>query len=221
MRHTLILTFSLILTLSAPVRAQINAEITYVGNEGFMISNNNKKVFIDALYYYSYGAGILNVDTAVRNRIVGNKEKFANADLFLITHNHPDHYDQTMMTNYLTNNPKAKLVAQSDIVSGITKSSLTSQLVGIKPVQYQSIDTTVNNIPLTVYNLIHNTGYRVYNVGYVADIDGFRIFHSGDNTFEDTTEYVGFNLSQKNIDGSLLSYGGYWKTSKQREFVKK
>ena len=63
MRNTIIFTFLLLFALSISVRAQINAEITYIGNEGFMIKNNNKKLFIDALYYYTFGAGILNVDT--------------------------------------------------------------------------------------------------------------------------------------------------------------
>jgi L-ascorbate metabolism protein UlaG (beta-lactamase superfamily) len=215
------LAFQFIILSSLFSQTSINAEITYIGNEGFMIKNNNKKVFIDALYYYAYGLGILNVDTAILNRIMDNKEQFSNADLFLITHNHPDHYDQTMMINYLTNNPQAKLVADPSIINGITKSSLSSQLIDINPVQYHSIDTTVNNIPLTVYNLIHNIGYRIYNVGYIADIDGLRIFHSGDNSCEDTLEYTGLNLNDKNIDIAFLQYNAFWKTSEQREFTQK
>ncbi len=152
---------------------------------------------------------------------MGNKEQFSNANLFLITHNHSDHYDQTMMINYLTNNPQAKIVAQADIINGITKSSLSGQLIKINPEKYQSIDTIVNGIPLTVYNLIHAISFRTYNVGYVADIDGLRIFHTGDNFFEDTTEYSGFNLKDKNIDVAFLSYGGYWRTPEQRDFVKR
>lgn len=221
MRNTLFLCFCLLFAFNISALGAIKAEITYIGNEGFMIKNNNKKVFIDALYYYTYGGGIINTDTLVRNRIMANKEQFSNADLFLITHNHPDHYDQPMMTKFLNGNPQAKLVAQADIVNGITKSTLAGQLVKIAPAKFHSTDTTINNIPVTVYNLIHDIGYRIPNVGYVANIDGLTIFHAGDNTFEDTLEYTGFNLKEKNIDVAFLNYNGYWKTARQREFIMK
>lgn len=221
MRNNIILTFVLLFAVNLTSRSANNAKITYIGNEGFMISNNDKKVFIDALYYYSYGAGILNVETAIRNEIAANEGQFSDADLFLITHDHPDHYNQSDMTKYLTNNPKAKLVASSSIINGITKTSLSEQLVAITPAQYQSIDTVVNSIPITVYNLIHAIGYRTYNVGYVADIDGLHIFHGGDNVFEDTLEYYGFNIKDKNIDVAFLSYGGFWRTPEQRDYVKR
>ena len=196
-------------------------EITYIGNEGFMISHNNKKVFIDALYYYSYGGGVLNVDTTVQNLMINGKKPFSDINLFLITHNHPDHYDQTMMKNFLKNNSQAKLVAQSDIITGIGKDASSKQLIGIQPKQYEYVDTVVNGIPLTVYNLIHAPSYRTYNIGYVANVGGINIFHSGDNVFDDTLEYSKFKINEKNIDVVFLSYYGYWKSKAQRDLIKK
>jgi L-ascorbate metabolism protein UlaG (beta-lactamase superfamily) len=198
----------------------INANITYIGNEGFMISNNNTKVFIDALYYYSYGGGILNVNSTVRSMMMNNQEPFANSSLFMVTHNHPDHYDAAMMKTFLENNPSAKFVSTNEITGALKSGTLESQLVSANPSVKQHVDTTVNHIQLTVYNLLHDVGYRIYNVGFVANIDGLTIFHSGDNTMEDTTEFVNYKINEKQIDIAFISYGAF-QNAAQRAIIMK
>ena len=216
------LIFQLSILNSLHSQDSINAEITYIGNEGFMISNNGNKVFIDALYYYSFGLGIMNVDASLRQMIINNQEPFSNSQLFLVTHNHPDHYDKTMVSSYLTNNPQAKMVAPSEIITGISSPVLARKLININPAKYESVDTTINGIKLTIYNFLHDVNYRIYNLGYFANIGGLKIFHGGDNSLEDSTEYLQFNLNEKKIDVLFLfSAKTSWESKANRDFIKK
>ncbi|HNW49637.1 MAG TPA: T9SS type A sorting domain-containing protein [Prolixibacteraceae bacterium] len=199
------------------------AEITYIGNEGFMICNNGKKVIIDGLYFYGNEGVAMDAEESTRNLIINNKEPFTNNQLFLVTHNHGDHYNQSMVSNYLKNNPQSKLIAPSDIAKGLASANLGDQILSVNPAKYESIDTTINNIQLTIYNFLHDISYRTYNVGYFMDIDGLKVFHGGDNSLEDSTEYIQFKLNEKNIDVLFLwNYKGTnWATQQQRDFIKK
>lgn len=223
MKHTIIFTFSLLFALSTSLVAQINSEITYIGNEGFMIKNNDKKVFIDALYYYGNESVVMDVDLSLRKMIINNTEPFSNSQLYLVTHNHGDHYSQSMVSSYLKNNPQSTFVSTSEIIGGIKTAENEKQLVGISPAKYESVDTTVNGIKLTAYNILHDVGYRVNNLGYLINVDGLKVFHGGDNSFDDSTEYKTFKLNEKNIDVLFLwNYSkSFWKTQAQRDFIKK
>lgn len=214
------ITITLLMLLTFKFMAATNhGEITFISNEAFMINYNGNKIFIDALYNYTAGGGIFSPDTSIRNRIINNQDQFANAQAFLITHNHPDHYDKTMMMSYLKNNPNAMLVAQPDIISGITRQQLQHQLVEANVPEASVVELNVNNIKINAYNLIHDTQYRTHNLGYLVDFDGFKIFHAGDNTFEIPEEYINYDLSGQNIDVAFLHYKGYWRTAQERAFI--
>lgn len=218
-----LLVFLLVVLTKSYSQQLIDAEITYIGCEGFMISNNDTKVIIDGLFFYGNESVAMDSEESTRNRIINNTEPFLNSQLFFITHNHGDHYNQPMVVNYLKNNSQSKLIAPSDIVKGISSSALEKQLVPVNPAKYESIDTTVNGIQLTIYNFQHDVGYRTYNLGYFMNIDGLKVFHGGDNSLEDSTEYVKFKLNEKNID--VLFLWNYkrtnWETQQQRDFIKK
>jgi L-ascorbate metabolism protein UlaG (beta-lactamase superfamily) len=220
MRNSFIFTLFIALATNISIQATNNAEITYIGNEGFMISNNGKKVFIDALYLYNSPKDILDSEDTIRKMIMNNTEPFSNSQLYLVTHNHPDHCNLPMVTTYLKNNTQADFVSYKAIVNGIKASVNENQLVSLTPNKYVSIDTTVNDIPLTVYNFIHDKSFLTYNLGFYANIGGLKIFHGGDNTLEDSLEYQKYKLYEKDIDVLFLNSGkSNWKTN--RAFIKK
>jgi L-ascorbate metabolism protein UlaG (beta-lactamase superfamily) len=196
----------------------IAAEITYIGNEGFMITKNDKKILIDALYNNTANNGIVNIDDSLSNLIMTNQQPFANCNLYLVTHAHSDHYDKTMVSSYLKNNSQVMLIADSTIIKPLG-TSFVDQLFSATPDKYQSIDTTLNGIQLSVYNLKHNSVVKIYNVGYWVNIEGLKIFHSGDNILEDTTEYINTNLFSKQVDVAFLNYNGFLKSTIYSDFI--
>jgi L-ascorbate metabolism protein UlaG (beta-lactamase superfamily) len=198
----------------------IHAEITYIGNEGFMIFNSNNKILIDALYDNTGGGnGIVNIDSSLSNRIMNNQEPFINSDLYFVTHGNADHFNQSMVSNYLVNNPQSIMVADSTLTKPM-KSTFQNQIFTVTPARYHSVDTILNDIPFSVYNLKHNSQVKIYNVGYWMNIGGLKIFHGGDNILEDSTEYLNTNLFDKRIDIAFLNHNGFLKSSVNSEFIK-
>lgn len=197
-----------------------NAEVTYIGNEGFMITNNNKKVFIDALYTYPF-TGVLNYADSTKNKIKSNLPPFENSQLFVVTHKHSDHYNKGMISEYLVNNLNARFCATDVIVSEVTTSALKPRIIGFGTGKLQSKDTIIEDIEVTALTLTHDINYRTVNLGYVIKLDDLTVYHGGDNTMEDTSEINYFKLNNKNIDIAFLNYNTFWKTEEQRSFVKR
>jgi L-ascorbate metabolism protein UlaG (beta-lactamase superfamily) len=215
----IILMFQIVFSQTIYPKKPFNAEITYIGTEGFMIKNNERKIFVDALY--TTGSGNVIIDETVENLILNNDEPFSYSQLFLVTHNHSDHFNSDKVKLFLTNNPSSKLVAPSGVIAGIKDAALQNQLVSLNAAKYKSIDTTVNDIDLTVCNLMHDKLWGSdYNSGYVANLDGLTIFHGGDNVLDDTTEIIGYKLYEKNIDIAFFAKNS-WKTEQRRELIRK
>lgn len=193
------------------VTPPINAEITYIGNEGFMIENNGKKLIIDAIYYhYSPGWGVVVVDLSVEKLLLEGQAPFSNIQLAMVTHNHPDHYDAVKMPQFLTNNPLAKLVCPTPDMIPPSDSAVLPQVVFLSAAKNATIDTTVNGFPITVYNVLHNQAWgNIYNSAYYVDINGLKILHMGDNIIDDSTEIINYKFYQKHIDILFVNLGDY------------
>ena len=111
-----------------------------------------------------------------------------------------------------------------------------NNLVEITPDFLSCIDTTINGIGVRVYRLAHGPYYKVdsltgkkinrhqnvQNVGFLFNINGVKIFHSGDSNEDGIAEYEHFRLDKENIDIAFLGRGFIWESNcKGIELVKK
>lgn len=207
--------------LTAFSQEKQNTEITFIGTEGFMIKNNEKKILIDALYAYPPGNNIDNAESFVNDMIQKGESPFDGSELLFVTHTHPDHYSISMIKSYLSNNPQAVFVGDSTTRTSTLTTEAGDRMFSLKPQKYGSVDTTINGIPFTGYNLKHDNAYPLYNLGYWIDLDGLKIFHTGDNTLEDTTEYINSGLLDKEIDIAFLNNNALLKSKTNSEFFKR
>jgi L-ascorbate metabolism protein UlaG (beta-lactamase superfamily) len=194
--------------------------ITFIGNEGFMIESQGKKVLIDALYNSTMN-GIFNTDATMRVNIINGIPPFDSSQLLLISHTHDDHFSQQMTLDYLLKNPQSSLIAPSSVTDSIIKHVLDNRVISESPIKYQKFDTSVNGISIGTFFLLHKLRLNIYNVGFFISIKGFKVFHAGDNVLDDTTEYIRYNIAQYRPDVALLNYTAFWQAEAQRAFVKK
>ncbi len=198
-----------------------NTEITFIGTEGFMIKNNDKKILIDALYSYPAGNNIDNAEPFISKMIQKGESPFDGSELYFVTHTHPDHYSISMIQSYLANNQQSVFVGDSSTRVSTLTTEAGDRMFNLKPQKYGSVDTTINGVHFTGYNLKHDKAYPLYNLGYWIDIDGLKIFHTGDNTLEDTTEYINSGLLDKPIDIAFLNNNALLKSKTNSEFFKR
>lgn len=203
---------------------QKNLEITYIANAGFLIESNHKKVLIDALINSGYNNYLTPSDT-VELTIEKGIKSFSNANLLLFTHNHADHFDVQKVVKYLGSKSENIIIAPSLVINSIKNkkdiSFSDNQLVEIPDYDQYGIDTTIQGIKIKSFFLQHDNRINIQNVGYLIEIEGIKVFHTGDNIGFNKNEYEKMKLQNKSIDLAILNFYGFWESKEQRDFTKK
>jgi N-acetylneuraminic acid mutarotase/L-ascorbate metabolism protein UlaG (beta-lactamase superfamily) len=198
-------------------------KVTYIANAGFLIESPTQKVLIDALFTTSFGE-YLTPSSQLRSQIVNGEAPFNDVDLYLVTHNHADHFDASLVAQFLSKNPNTQLIAPQDATSLMTSlnqyEAIKNQIHGITLERYKYQELTLNEIDLKIVRLVHSGGGATpINLGFIFDLNGRKILHIGDNTCDDKKEFETYLLNQENIDLGFLNYYSHWQNSTLRNFT--
>ena len=194
--------------VSAPP-PQATVEITYIANEGVLLSSGDKQVLIDGLHR-RYGLHYAFLPDAEREKIEGAKAPFDRINLLLVSHLHLDHFHPESIGLYLKHNPAATLVSSQQVVDEVEKgfkeySAIRARAVGTTPRLRERIAMRVAGIDFDVLGVGHGSErFRwVQNLGHVVKLGGKKILHIGD---ADTSAeiFAAFNLDEEGIDVAIL-----------------
>ena len=193
-------------------------QITYIANEGFLLKTSTKKVLIDALFKEGYG--IFSVPSKeVTAQIMDSKDPFDSINLLLLTHYHKDHCDPALINEYLSKHKNTPFVTSQPSIVFIDGTCFgfigkKKQFNVITPDINRSISKTINNIPVKVFGLKHLSFYKdsidleetMFNVSFLIEMDGIKIFHSGDIEITAFKEYIAKNKKwTDSIDVAFLN----------------
>jgi glyoxylase-like metal-dependent hydrolase (beta-lactamase superfamily II) len=87
---------------TAPVQAGVT--ITFLANEGVMLSSGGKKVLIDALFL-KYETGYAVPADSTLSALAKARPPFDSVDLILVTHRHGDHFHPVPLISSTTLGP--------------------------------------------------------------------------------------------------------------------
>lgn len=187
-------------------------KLTYVGNEGVLISDGTKAVLIDGLHR-KYGDAYLNPPPDVLEAMESAKPPFDQVRVVLVSHVHGDHFSAESVGLHLKNNPKAVLVSDAQKMSDIARlvpdhGSIRNQTYEATPEWKERIVFERDGIKVTLLGMKHGTPERhwwVKNLGHIIEIGGKKLFHFGDaDTGPDN--FASFNLATENIDIAFVPY---------------
>jgi L-ascorbate metabolism protein UlaG (beta-lactamase superfamily) len=177
--------------------------ITFVANEGVLISSGSQKVLIDALFE-RYKNFPLAPDS-VRRAGEGARPPFDSVDLILVTHHHGDHFHPAPVAAHLRANPEAQLVASAQVID-----SLRGRLPPSDPVFSRVIPRTtpvgairreiINGVPVQMIGFEH---HGLEHLGFIVELGGRRILHVGD-TQGTVADFESLRLDTARIDVALL-----------------
>lgn len=200
-----------------PEKSEI--KVTFITNVGVLISSASKTILIDALFNNMYHP----IPEKIISKLNNLEYPFNSIDLLLITHDHSDHFSAPMVAEYLSINKTAKVVCSSITSSTLKKAEGykvdTTRIVTITPELYHSIDTVVNNINIKTLRLRHNGGDgSEEHIGFVIDMDGVNVFHSGDSDgyvaagqiVSGIQEYDSIGIEEMKIDLAILNKISLW-----------
>jgi L-ascorbate metabolism protein UlaG (beta-lactamase superfamily) len=152
--------------------------ITYVCNDGFIISVAGKKILIDALFRDSRDiCQAESVEIAQTGR-----PPFDEVDLVLVSHAHWDHFDPQVMGNFLVNNPNAVLIAEKSAAEALERDFLSFALVqehihSVELAKGQVVQMSFPGIDLEILNAPAD----VPNLAFLMRVGQLNFFHSGDS----------------------------------------
>jgi L-ascorbate metabolism protein UlaG (beta-lactamase superfamily) len=186
--------------------------ITYLHNDGVMISDGTRKVLIDALIdefaappqAAGPNSAWVQLDATELDKLNNAQAPYDGADLILITHDHGDHYSSAAINSHLSNNTTVRVIGPPQVTGGLNG----AQIANVSPALGSSETVTENGVQVEVLHLRHFDAFGfdfsgVENYGYLITIGGKNILHLGD--VEMTVENLqNFGLAAKGIDVVLI-----------------
>lgn len=193
-------------------------EVTYIANEGFMVSMGSTKVLIDALHASKYYA---NPSDTLADRMMNGIPPFDKVDYVLVTHAHADHFNAEMMSRFLLHHPAARLIASSEVCSQLNGDSIGGRgRSGIDLVMGQHQIIHGDGAELIALRLKHGGGAEVSNLAFVVRSNGFTFVHVGDASLVYNEEYLRtVDWKSYNVDLLFIEYFDH--SSETQEIIEK
>jgi len=190
---------------------QMNASevrVTFVGNAGFLITVNDKKILIDALFSGFPGDYILPRE--IQDKLALGLPPFDNIDLVLATHSHGDHFDASLVRRFLSNNPAAVFASTPQATALLA--DFPDRVIAFAPAKNKTATAEIQGVHVEAVYLSHGAPpegrTEILNFAYLATIDGVTLFHSGDIDISQFSydEFRALRLPEKKIDLAFMQH---------------
>lgn len=184
-------------------------EVTYVGNEGFLLSAPGAKVLIDGLYRGGV-SGYVVIPPEIREKIEGVRPPFDGIDLILATHHHADHFDANAVGAHLTGNPRGLFVSTEQAENRLRSNfagfeAVRERVRGLHPAEGERVEIRTGKVLVHVLNLHHGRDRPVQNLGFLIEIGGMTLLHVGD-TLASKADLDRHDLASERIDIAFLPF---------------
>jgi L-ascorbate metabolism protein UlaG (beta-lactamase superfamily) len=185
--------------------------ITFLANEGVMLSSGPTKVLIDALFL-KYETGYAVPAASTQAALQSARAPFDGVELILVTHRHGDHFHPAPLAAHLRANARATLVTSRQVIDGLrgripVRDAVASRVVARTMRRGTRRREVFGGIAVELLGLPHG-GRRhraVEHLGYVVELGGRRVLHVGDTGFGEAA-FVPFRLDTARVDVALLPY---------------
>lgn len=199
-----------------------SARITYVANEGFLVTAGDRAVLVDGLF------GGPSLDWAdvpsaeTQEKLRAGAPPFDEVRVALVTHRHVDHFDPAVAVAFLGSRPEADLVGPPQVVERLRETpgyaAVASRVHAASAAPGSDTSLTFGDVTVRALGIPHgpymvtdeSTGDRVNrhrnteNLGFFVDVGGFTFFHNGDANLLTADQYCRFGLKPPGLDVAFL-----------------
>lgn len=201
---------ALIAEMDALLHDTTNAYLWWLGQSGFLLQWNGKRVLIDP--YLSDSLTKKYITTGKphtrMSELVVRPELLKNISIVSSSHNHTDHLDAETLIPVLRNNPGIQFIipeANIDFVAERVKCE-TGFPLGLNDTQSLTIDGfTFYGIPAKHNEIERDENGNCRYMGYVIEFGNCSIYHSGDTLWFDGMVDM---LKPFSVDVALLPING-------------
>jgi L-ascorbate metabolism protein UlaG (beta-lactamase superfamily) len=133
-----------------------NVRITYIQHDGFIIRSDNLTFYLDMT--------------------VKPNDSFPSPDVIFITHNHADHFVNSIVTNLATTSG-AYVVGPQPVITALSGSLPGAQLISYAPSTGSKMTDTILGVNLTIYGSYDGTPQNSYRLEFPS---GVVVYLNGD-----------------------------------------
>ena len=190
-------------------RQEHGVSLTFLANEGVMLSADGKKVLIDALFL-KYERGYAVPHDSTLTALQRARTPFDSVDLILVTHRHGDHFHPAPLAGHLAANHRATLVASQQVVDSL-RGYPPGRAIHMQRLMSKTMRPgtrrreVISGVSVELLGLPHGGHPRVEHLGFIVELGGRRVLHVGDAELSDET-LAPFRLDTARIDVALLPY---------------
>ena len=188
---------------------QSGVVITFLANEGVMVSSGTSKVLIDA-FFLKYERGYAVPADSTQAALQSARAPFNSVNVILVTHRHGDHFHPAPVVAHLRANPRATLLTSQQVIDSLRGhlpqgGALTARLMARTMAPGTRRREVVNGVTVELLGLPHGGSRHrhVEHLGYVVELGGRRVLHVGDTDISEAT-FAPFRLDTARIDVALL-----------------
>jgi L-ascorbate metabolism protein UlaG (beta-lactamase superfamily) len=194
-------------------------KITFVGDDGVIVTDGTKTVLIDALVtrFDIWKIAAPGLITSIKNGTAPYDKIAAN----LVTHDHFDHWDIGTTQTFLKSHLQSTLIAPPQVTKFI---SSNSQVTTLAPPLFQAAETTVDGIKIKALRMVHFNNFGLdfsplENLAFLVELGGMKILHLGDADFTEKN-FAPFQLQNENIDVVIIPAATIKLTAQNLDLVK-
>lgn len=204
-----------------------SARVSYIANSGFIVQVGYNKIMFDGLFQNGMNRYI-EPDEHTVSLIKNGLHPFDDVDLVFISNFYADHFDPYIATQFMLHNHNVKMVCPQQVINKMMiftsdYPKIRDRIIEATPVANHYDRLLVNGFEILACHLKHEKFENDYveNMGYVVNVNGVKIFHTGDSDLETLDDLRGIQLSDIGIDIALMNdkYGVGRASKKTNEIV--
>ena len=187
-------------------------EVTYIANSGFLFSAGTTRVLVDALYMS--GDTWESPSKKIQKAITSGTPPFKNLSHMLVSHYHADHFEASLVSRFLVNNPKTILITNTQTDSVLQrvlkqdpqmKRPDQMKIIKIPMLGSETYESGQFKVKCLAQRHMGKDDFKVMSMGFLMEIGGKKILHIGDAGWSEEN-FAGFNLPEEHIDIAFIHY---------------
>ncbi len=184
----------------------VKVTLTYLGNEGVLISDGQESVILDGIGDFGNNPWI-NVPAQTQNDILNSTPPFAHIVAVTISHGHSDHFNTTPVTDFINQNNDVVLFVPQDTRNLFP--GLTSRIDQTVLPRFGSSSRQVGGVKITTVETRHFNQFNFdfsadENHVYVVEMAGKRVIHMGDIDYASDNFQAIRDSFQGDVDAVIL-----------------
>ncbi len=156
---------------------------TYVANSGYLLETKSKRILVDAVFNECIASYQCPDDSTIA-RLINSQVPFKQLDFVIVTHHHPDHFNDSLMVELLNARNDFNVICPEQVFQELC--NIVDDPIILKRIKSVNLDTgqtasfSLGNIDLQIARSKHANTYETENLCFIIETDGIRILHTGD-----------------------------------------